>query len=164
MKSNLAKFILLGCILGIIWAEDTYVIEAKGEFGKELSELVKKHAEDQNMSVNTYQKDENSSNLDINTSNLDQNTAQNEELYKKGEKLYASNCKSCHGEMGTKKALNVSKRLSDMSGEDIKMAVESYFGDDEYGGRLKRTMQLYAAKINGEQLKAIIYYLKKEDK
>lgn len=168
MKSNLIKFIaLLACIFGLSLAEDTYVIEAKGEFGKELSELVKKHAQDQNMSVNTYQKDENATNpnpvLDLNTTQSVANSENLDELYTKGEEIYNKNCKVCHGEKGTKKALNASKRLIDMEAVDIKNSISFYSADSEYGGRLKTTMQLYAQKIGGRQLRAIIYYLKGED-
>ena len=39
----------------LIAANDSYIIEADGEFGKELKALVEKHAKDNNLSVKVYE-------------------------------------------------------------------------------------------------------------
>lgn len=148
----------------LIAANDSYIIEADGEFGKELKALVEKHAKDNNLSVKVYENsnkqpskfkdDEDDRFINI---GINKNANYNSD---KGKELYDKNCKSCHGDKGTKRAMSVSERLSDMSGDDIADSMAGYRGDAQYGGRLKYLMRPIAIKMSLKDLGHIIAYLK----
>ncbi|WP_086247241.1 c-type cytochrome [Campylobacter vicugnae] len=148
----------------LIATNDSYIIEADGEFGKELKALVEKHATDNNLSVKVYENsnkqpskfedDEDDRFINI---GINKNANYNSD---KGKELYDKNCKSCHGEKGTKRAMSVSERLSDMSGDDIADSMAGYRGDAQYGGRLKYLMRPIAIKMSLKDLGHIIAYLK----
>lgn len=147
----------------LIATNDSYIIEADGEFGKELKALVEKHAKDNNLSVKVYEnsnkqsskfddEDDRFINIGINKS-----ASYNSD---KGKELYEKNCQSCHGQKGTKRAMSVSQRLSDMSGDDIADSMAGYRGDAQYGGRLKYIMRPIAVRMSLKDLGHIIAYLK----
>lgn len=158
---------LLPCIfITCLFAADdsNYVIEAKGEFGKELKELAQKYAKDKNASVKIYEKESNSTSNEKKSTSLgfinigvNKNKVYN---ISKGEKLYNENCKHCHGENGNSRAMGVSKRLSKLSAEDISAAMSAYNSDPTYGGRLKYLMRPMAERMSYNEIGAIIAYLK----
>lgn len=161
---KISNLIYLSILPMIALAQDSYIIEANGEFGKELKSLVEKHAKDNNLSVKIYEKnsqqssqyddDDNSRFINI---GVNKNASYNSN---KGKELYEKNCKSCHGEKGTIRAMGVSERLSDMSGDDIADTMAGYRGDAQYGGRLKYLMQPIAVRMSLNDLGHIIAYLK----
>ena len=142
-------------LLGVLFAnDDTYVFEAKGEFARELKELVQKHSKDGNVSVNVYQKA----------------PASDEVGYRKvggmanaGREIFMKKCAKCHGENGEKKAYGTSQRLKDMSGEEMVVNLRAYTNDGEHGGRFKMIMQAEALKVTDKEMMAIIAYIKGED-
>lgn len=152
------KISFLVCFLfGLLFADDdSYVIEAKGEFAKELKELVEKHSKDGNVSINVYQKNEPS------------------EFEKKGyhkvggmanagKEVYMKKCASCHGANGEKKAYGVSERLKDMKGEEIVVNLHSYITDSEHGGKFKMVMRSQSMNISDNEMDLIVAYIKGED-
>ena len=151
------KISFLVCFLfGFVFAEeDSYVFEAKGEFAKELKELVEKHSKDDNVSINVYQKVPNSVNS--------QGYRKVGDLSNEGREIFMKKCASCHGEKGEKKAYGVSKRLKDMTGEEMLVNLRAYTNDGEHGGRFKMIMQTEALKVSDKEMTAIIAYVKGED-
>ncbi len=142
--------------------DSRYVIEAKGEFGRELKNLVEKYAKDGNASVNIYQggsatglDDSRFLNIGVNRNQFFNITA--------GEQIYIKRCQSCHGEKGEKRASAHSKRLKDMSAEDIEAAINSYSNDGNYGGSQRDVMQTEAQRISYRDLGNVIAYLKGEN-
>ncbi len=157
---KIAKLAISLLVVSNLVANDSYIIEADGEFGKELKSLVEKHAKDNNISVKIYEKsnssDDDESGRFLNIG-IDKNANYNGT---KGKELYEKNCKSCHGENGTKKAMGISQRLSDMSGDDIADSMAGYRGDVQFGGRLKYLMAPIATRMSLKDLGHIIAYLK----
>lgn len=159
---KIAKLAISLLVVSNLVANDSYVIEADGEFGKELKSLVEKHAKDNNLSVKIYEKsnsqdDKSGRFLNI---GIDKNANYSST---KGKELYEKNCKSCHGENGAKRAMGVSQRLSDMSGDDIANSMAGYRGDVQFGGRLKYIMAPIATRMSLRDLGHIIVYLKGEN-
>lgn len=138
-------FLLLACISFLFSAEDTYVFEAKGDFAKELKQLVEKHSKEEKINVKVYKKGE-------------KKAKKHAILFEDGKKLYDKQCKSCHGEQGTKKAYNVSGIIKDMSFDDIDTVFGQFLSDD-YDGKYAFIMKPVAAKTKKDDLKSIAYYL-----
>lgn len=136
-----------------LFANESYVIEADGEFGRELKELIEKHSKENNTSVRVYQKQEKSRLLNI---GVDKQSSHDSKL---GEDLYKNKCQRCHGENG-KSSFMGAARLSEMSAEDIEQAFSGYNSDLSYGGRNKHLMQPVAKSTSYKELGAIITYLK----
>ncbi len=139
--------------------DDTYVFEAKGEFAKELKSLIEKHSKDENVTVNIYKNAPAASgkayggkvNRNINS------------LKERGGAIFAEKCASCHGESGQKRAYGASRKIKDLSGKEIAMAISQYTIDLSYGGKMKNIMQSIAAKTGATELGYIIAYLKGDD-
>ena len=139
--------------------DDTYVFEAKGEFAKELKSLIEKHSKDENVTVNIYKNAPAASgkayggkvNRNINS------------LKERGGAIFAEKCASCHGESGQKRAYGASRKIKDLSGKEIAMAISQYTTDLSYGGKMKNIMQSIAAKTSATELGYIIAYLKGDD-
>ena len=151
------KVSFLVCFLfGFIFAEeDSYVFETKGEFAKELKELVEKHSKDDNASIIVYRKVPNS----VNSQGYRKVGAMSDA----GKEIFMKHCAKCHGETGNKKAYGVSQRLKDMTGEEMAINLRAYTNDGEYGGRFKIIMQAEALKVSDNEMKLIIAYIKGED-
>ncbi|AGZ81294.1 c-type cytochrome [Campylobacter fetus] len=158
----LKKPLLFICLACFMYAADvpddsSYVIEAKGDFGKELKALVEKYAKDENVSINVYKKSPQDSSGGFINIGVDKNRAYNAS---RGEELYNVNCKHCHGDKGTSRAMGASQRLADMSAEDISVAMSGYNSDPTFGGKLKYIMQPMAKNVNFSQVGDIIAYIK----
>jgi len=63
-------------------------------------------------------------------------------------------CAGCHGADFSKKAMNVSKVVKDMSKADIEKALKGY-KDGSYGGAMKAVMKTQVAKLSDDDIKAI---------
>lgn len=137
--------------------QDSYIFEAKGEFAKELKALVEKYSAEQNLSINVYENAPSEQNSRFLNIGVDSNAKFNASL---GASLYAKKCASCHGENGEKRAHGVSKRLKDLSANDIEAAFSGYTSDPEFGGRLRDLMRPVASMTSYKDLGAIIAYLK----
>lgn len=144
--------------------QNGYLIEADGEFGKELEALVAKY--DNNVSVRIIKNTpENATTKDGRKRRLinfgvdksqDFNLARGEELYKK-------TCQHCHGEKGQSRAYATSRKLSEMTAEQINDAFIGYANNPDYGGEKKNLMQPYAVSTSYYDLGDIISYIKGEN-
>ena len=63
-------------------------------------------------------------------------------------------CTACHGIKLEKKAMNVSKIITEMKKADIVTALKGY-KDGSYGGTMKAVMKSFARKLSDEDIKAI---------
>ncbi|MFW5618796.1 MAG: c-type cytochrome [Campylobacter hyointestinalis] len=93
----LKKSLLFASLATVLCAADdsSYVIEAKGDFGRELKALVEKYAADENVSINVYKKAPQDSSGGFINIGVDKNRGYNAA---RGEALYNENCLHCHGE------------------------------------------------------------------
>lgn len=145
-------------ISSIGFAEETYVIEAKGEFGKELQSLIQKYAKDQNVSITTYER---SKAPDSSSGGISFGVNKNYTYdSSRGEELYKANCFSCHGDKGTKRAMGASRRLSEIDAGEIEASFRAYQADSDHGGSYRDLMRTVAFKTTNSELGAIIAYLK----
>ncbi|QCD52174.1 c-type cytochrome [Campylobacter sp. RM16192] len=141
--------------------EPSYVFEAKGEFAKELKALVEKYSKEDNVTINVYEKaPENEDNGGF--LNIGVNSKRSYSV-ERGRELYAKNCASCHGENGEKRAYGTSRKLTQISAEDIEAAFSSYLNDPDFGGKLKHMMKPVVSTTSYNDLGAIITFLKGKD-
>ena len=140
-------------------SDDTYVFEAKGEFAKELKSLIEKHSKDENVTVNIY-KNTPVAGSKTHSGKVNRNI---NSLKERGGAIFAEKCASCHGEGGQKRAYGASRKIKDLSGKEIAMAISQYTTDLSYGGKMKNIMQSIAAKTSATELGYIIAYLKSDD-
>jgi len=71
-----------------------------------------------------------------------------------GTAIFKSQCASCHGAMGEKKALNKSQVIKDFSHDQMITALKGY-KDGSYGGAMKALMKSKVAKLSDEEINAI---------
>ncbi len=152
--------ILMLFAICVATASDSYIIEAEGEFGRELKAVIEKYAKDANATVNIKEKpakkESESSFFSIGVDTKRDGDAS------AGEELYNRHCRHCHGQKGEKRAMGSSQKLIDMSAEDIAHSVRAYGADPQFGGRMRHIMQPSANAINSRQLGDIIAFIKGE--
>ncbi|MGP1485467.1 MAG: c-type cytochrome [Campylobacter sp.] len=157
-RSFLACFLLSSFAVA---EEQSYVFEAKGEFAKELKNLVEKYSKDSNVSINIYENTpQQSSNGRFLNIGVDDKASYS---VNRGQELYFDKCAKCHGEKGDKRAYMASKKLTQMSAEDIEISFSEYLNDPEYGGKFKSLMKEVASTTTYNDLGAIIVFLKGKD-
>jgi cytochrome c553 len=71
-----------------------------------------------------------------------------------GAAIFKSQCASCHGAAGEKKALNKSQVIKEFSQEQIVTALKGY-KDGSYGGAMKALMKSKVAKLSDEEIDAV---------
>ena len=71
-----------------------------------------------------------------------------------GAAIFKSQCASCHGAAGEKKALNKSQVIKDFSQEQIVTALKGY-KDGSYGGAMKALMKSKVANLSDDDINAI---------
>jgi cytochrome c553 len=72
--------------------------------------------------------------------------------------LYLSNCKSCHGERGQKKALGASRLIGGWEAIRTEAALNG-FKEGTYGGKMKATMESRVKKLSTAEIKALAKYI-----
>jgi len=78
-------------------------------------------------------------------------------IVENGRLLFAS-CTGCHGEMGNKKALNVSKVIAGFKIVDTTKALNGY-KDGSYGGAMKGVMKAQVTRLDDKQIEALAQYI-----
>ena len=71
-----------------------------------------------------------------------------------GTAIFKSQCASCHGAAGEKKALNKSQVIKEFSQEQIVTALKGY-KDGSYGGAMKALMKSKVANLSDDDINAI---------
>lgn len=153
----------LACFLSV-WAfgaSEVYYIRANGEFGKQLSEMAKQYAKDNNQNVEVFIDEDPRRYKDsrVVKAGVDRKGRYSISL---GAELYAKQCKSCHGENAEKRVGGI-KPLKDQTAQDIEDAIISYRVNSEFGGTMRGVMQNIAKTTSNNDLGAIIAYLKGKD-
>ncbi len=130
-------------------ADDTYVFEAKGEFAKDLKALVEKYSKEGKIEAKVYKKDD--SIIGSIFGNNDTNT--------NGKEVYTKKCSSCHGVKGEESPSPEAKSMTNMSRDEIELAIRSYRNDSTYGGSMKMLMQTSIIGLKSSELNAIINFV-----
>lgn len=160
---KILKISFLVCFLALFAnANDdkTYIFEAKGEFGEELKELIQKHSKDENIEVNIYENKKDVGDSRFLGTGINTNIKYTAE---EGKRIFLENCAKCHGKNGEKRAYSTSKKLKDLTAEEIAVRVAKYTSDFDYGGVNKHLMQQVAAKTSSKDVGYVIAYLKGEN-
>ncbi|MCR4942566.1 MAG: c-type cytochrome [Campylobacter sp.] len=150
----------LACFFGVgaFAASEVYYIRANGEFGKQLSQMAKDYAKNNNAHVDVFVDEDPRVFKDtrIIKSGVDRKGRYSVSL---GKEVYMKDCASCHGQAAEKRMGGL-PALKDMSAEDIEDSMISYRNDTEFGGSMRSVMQTKARALSNNNLGAIIAYLK----
>ncbi|MGG7074300.1 c-type cytochrome [Campylobacter sp. 9BO] len=154
----------LACILGVsaFGASEVYYIRANGEFGKQLSEMAKNYAKDNNQKVDIFVDEDPRVYKDTRILKTGVDRKRGRYSVSLGKEIYDAKCASCHGEQAEKRVGGI-KPLKDQSAEDIEDAMVSYRSNTEFGGSMRSVMQNIAKTASNNDLGAIIAYLKGKD-
>lgn len=161
MKKSL--FFALFCCAAL-FGENGYVIEADGEFGKELEELVAKHSKDGNVTVKIHKNTIDTSTRDGRKKrmiNIGVDKGQDFNVAR-GEEIYKDRCANCHGQKGEVRAHGIARKLNEMTPQQINDAIIGYANNPDYGSSKRFLMQPFAASINYRDLGDVISYIKGE--
>ena len=156
LKLSFLACFCAGALMAAGAEEESYVFEAKGEFAKELKSLIEKHSKDENVTVNIYKKSPDAKDSRFLGTGINSNVAYTKE---EGAKIFAAKCASCHGANGEKRAHGVSRKIKNLSGGEIAMAVSNYGTDHEFGGKKAFLMNTVANGVSSTELGYIITYL-----
>lgn len=161
MKSIFSvSFLVCFCSAFCFASDDSYIIEANGDFAKELKGYVKKRSkEDKNLSVHVY-KNKGQKDGRFLATGINKNIKYTSEV---GKEIYLKNCASCHGVNGEKKPASYVRKLKDMNAEDIAISSVAYASDPTYGSKKRYVMQPISARITSTDVGYIIAYLKGEN-
>ena len=77
----------------------------------------------------------------------------------KGKKIYAS-CIACHGMKGERKALNVSRKLKEIKGENIAEILREYKNGKRNKYKMGMIMKGQAGRLSDEDIKNVSSYIK----
>lgn len=147
------QIILLVFLTSFLFSQEkSYVFEAKGQFAEDLKQLIQKYSNEGKIEAKVYEKK---------SDTLSTLFSQSQEF--NGQEIYMSKCASCHGKKGEISPSFDSRKLQNMSREEIEQAFYNYKTNDSYGGVSKTTMQLNVIAINDSKLTSIIDYLKNKD-
>lgn len=140
---------------------EVYFIKASGEFGKNLSELAKKYADENGNKVEIFIDEDPRVHKDTRKFKIGVDKKANYS-HSLGKELYQAKCQSCHGENFDKRP-GGTEPLSKLSAKDIEDTIIIYRTDSSYGKSTRTVMQNIAKNINNSDLGAIIAYIKGKD-
>lgn len=80
-----------------------------------------------------------------------------EDQVQQANALYKS-CIGCHGIEGKKEALGKSKRINEMSKDELVLALEGY-KDGSYGGAMKGVMKGQVVRLSTEEIEILSDYI-----
>lgn len=145
----------------LLASNEIYFIKATGEFGKNLSELAKRYAKDNQNSVEIFIDEDPRVYKDtrIIKAGVNKKGRYSQSL---GKELYESKCSSCHGNAMQKRPSGTTP-LKNMSAVDIEDSIIAYRNDPEFGKSTKAIMQGISKTITNAELGAIIFYIKGKD-
>lgn len=158
-KSLCAVCVFGACAFG---ASEVYYIRASGDFGKQLSEMAKQYASENNKTVEVFVDEDPRRYKDtrILKTGVDRKGRYSASL---GKELFQNQCASCHGDDATKRPGGIRQPLSSMDAKDIEDAIVAYRSDSSFGGSMKSVMQGIAKALSNNDLGAIIAHLKGKD-
>jgi len=77
---------------------------------------------------------------------------------KRGEEVYKKHCISCHGLNGEEESYNTSRKINEMSEEEIKIAFRDYDNNEKDNG-MAIIMKPYVGLVFGDDLDAVSKYI-----
>lgn len=163
---------------------ETYIIKAKGDFAKELKELVEKYdygngaieviSEKELQLKNSPIEQSIQDQIKIDTTNPTQQSQK--DLYDryysdepkarkeqgdvlKGKKIYESVCFKCHGENAEKSKYNNARNLINIPEEELQEQLKNYARDSGYGKNTGLIMRMQAIKLDTSEIRSVSAYI-----
>lgn len=170
-----------------IFASDEVVIKAKGEFAKELKELLEKYEKEgiENGSIEildekTLQEQKSpieqaiQEQIKIDSKNPTQQTKK--DIYNQffsddpdvkkeygniaeGKAIYEKSCYKCHGDKADKNSYSAPRILKNLPRDEIVYQLKNYNRDSSYGKSTGLVMRAQATMLSESQMKSIAAYI-----
>lgn len=147
-------------IASLMNAEEEYVFKAKGEFAKELKQLMEKYAAEGKVEIQESKEGRSSirdTSVGIIDSLLGNNVTEGDIAY--GKEIYNNTCYQCHGEKADKSSYANARVLNTLPLETLVEQLENYADDPSYGGSTKIIMHQYASDMLSEEIASVAAYI-----
>lgn len=145
----------------IVANEEEYTFKAKGEFAKELKELMDKYAKEGKIEIEeSTTKDRNLS--DKKSTNIIDKFLNNEESegdIAYGKELYDKTCFKCHGVMAERSSYGNARNLNTLSKEVLIEELEEYARYSGHGGSTGFIMHQQVIGLGMEKIVSIASYI-----
>jgi cytochrome c553 len=152
-------FLATALIVSLTSAEEEYIFKAKGEFAKELKQLMEKYAADGKVEIQEVkpQSGIRDTSVGIIDSLLGNNVTEGDIAY--GKEIYERTCYKCHGEKADRSSYASARVLNTLPLETLVEQLENYADDPEYGGNTNIIMHQYASGMTTEEIASVSAYI-----
>jgi len=147
-------------IVSLMNAEEEYIFKAKGEFAKELKQLMEKYAAEGKVEIQEA-KPERSGFKNTGAGIIDAflNNEETEGDIAYGKEIYDKTCFQCHGEKANKSSYPNARILNTLTKEELIEQLEGYSRDADFGGSTKIIMHQYADGLVTEEIVSVAAYI-----
>lgn len=142
-------------------AEEEYTFKAKGEFAKELKELMDKYAKEGKIEIEESSTSERNLERNKSTSIIDKflNNEETSGDIAYGKELYDKTCFKCHGEKAERSSYGNARDLNTLSKETLIEQLEGYARYSGYGGNTGFIMHQQVIGLGTEKIISIASYI-----
>ena len=147
-------------IASLMNAEEEYVFKAKGEFAKELKQLMEKYAAEGKVEIQEAKSGRSGirdTSMGIIDTLLGNHVTEGDIAY--GKDIYNKTCFQCHGEKADKSSYANARVLNTLPLETLVEQLENYADDPDYGGSTKIIMHQYANGMITEEIASVAAYI-----
>lgn len=147
-------------IASLMNAEEEYVFKAKGEFAKELKQLMEKYAAEGKVEIQEA-KPGRSGFRDASVGIIDAFLNNEETLgdIEYGKEIYNKTCFQCHGEKADKSSYANARVLNTLTKQELVEQLEGYATDADFGGSTRIIMHQYADGLVTEEIASVAAYI-----
>jgi cytochrome c553 len=147
-------------IASLMNAEEEYVFKAKGEFAKELKQLMEKYAAEGKVEIQEAKETKNGL-RDSKTGIIDAFLSNEESLgdIAYGKDIYNKTCFQCHGEKANQSSYASARPLNTLTKQELVEQLENYSRDADYGGNTRMIMHQYANGLLTEEIVSVSAYI-----
>ncbi len=160
--SRIFLAILLLTVFGFS-EEKTYVFKAKGEFAKELKQLLKKHEKEGKIEIQEEKPDYyNNSGYNNQRSSLLDSFLNSDDLsgdINFGKRLYDRTCYRCHGKLADKSYYPNARVLNTLTKKELYNSLFYYKTDSQYGDTTRMIMRQQAKTMTTREMASVSAYI-----
>lgn len=147
-------------IASLISAEEEYIFKAKGEFAKELKQLMEKYATEGKVEIQEAKSGSSGfRNSSVTLVDAFLNNEETEGDIAFGKEIYEKTCFQCHGQKAERSSYSNARVLNTLTKKELTEQLSSYARDSGYGNSTNIIMHQYASGLNTEEIVSISAYI-----